>query len=86
MFFKNNNMTIKEINEAIEKNKIYFGIKQAIKHKKDIKTVFIVKDTREETVEKLENAEIEFIVLRTKDDMKKNLNLDFTSEVFSIKK
>jgi len=79
-------MSIKEINEAIEKNKVYFGIKQAIKHKKDINTVFIAKDTREETVQKLEDAKIEFIVLKSKAEMSKNLNLDFISEVFSIKK
>lgn len=79
-------MSIKEINEAIEKDKVYFGIKQAIKHKKDLETVFITKDAREDTVQKLEDAGIEFIVLKTKLEMTKNLNLDFTSEVFSIKK
>jgi ribosomal protein L7Ae-like RNA K-turn-binding protein len=79
-------MTIKEIKEAIKDNKIYFGIKQALKRKKDIKAVFITKDTREETVEKLENAKIEFSVLKDKDEITKNLNLDFTSEVFSIQK
>ena len=79
-------MSIKEINEAIEKDNVYFGIKQAIKHKKDIKTVFIAKDTRENTVQKLDDANIEFIVLKTKLEMAKNLNLDFSSEVFSIKK
>jgi len=79
-------MTIKEIKEAMKENKIYFGIKQTIKHKKDLKTVFITKDTREETVKKLEDAKIEFSVLKDKDELTKNLNLDFTSEVFSIKK
>ena len=79
-------MSIKEIKEGIENKKVYFGIKQAIKHKKDIKTVFIAKDTRDETVEMLEAAKIEFIVLKSKADLTKNLNLDFTSEVFSIKK
>ena len=79
-------MSVKEINEAIEKDKVYFGIKQAIKHKKEIKAVFIAKDTREETVQKLENAGIEFSVLKTKLEMAKNLNIDFPSEVFSIKK
>ncbi len=79
-------MSIKEIKEAMEDGKVLFGIKQAIKHKKNIKTVFIAKDTRDETVEKLEDAKVEFIVLKTKADLTKNLNLDFMSEVFSIKK
>ena len=77
-------MSIKEIKEALKDDKVYFGIKQALKHKKDIKAVFITKDTREETVEKLEDAKIEFSVLKDKDEITKNLNLDFTSEVFSI--
>ena len=78
-------MNLKEIKEAIEEEKIYFGIKQAIKHKKDIASVFITKDARDETVKKLEDAGIEFVVLKTKSEMTKNLNLDFESEVFSIK-
>jgi len=79
-------MSIKEIKEAMKDDKVYFGIKQTLKHKKDIKAVFITKDTREDTVEKLEDAKVEFVVLKNKDEMTKNLNLDFTSEVFSIKK
>jgi ribosomal protein L7Ae-like RNA K-turn-binding protein len=79
-------MSIKEIKEGIDAGKVLYGIRQAIKNKKDIKTVFIAKDTRDETVEKLEKAGIEFVVLKSKEDLTKNLNLDFTSEVFSIKK
>jgi ribosomal protein L7Ae-like RNA K-turn-binding protein len=79
-------MSIKEIKEAIDDNKIYFGIKQAVKQKKDISFVFISKDARDSTVQKLEDAKVEFIVLKTKAEMAKNLNLDFESEVFSIKK
>jgi ribosomal protein L7Ae-like RNA K-turn-binding protein len=79
-------MSLKEIKEAIEKESIYFGIRQAIKHKKEIGSVFISKDARESTVAKLEAAEIEFTVLKSKEEISKNLNLDFESEVFSIKK
>lgn len=79
-------MSIKEIKEALEKDKVYFGIKQAIKHKKEIDSVFITKDTRDDTVKKLEDEDIEFVVLKSKSDMTKNLNLNFESEVFSIKK
>ncbi len=79
-------MSVREIVEAIKSKKAIFGIKQAIKHKKDIDSVFICKDTRDETVDKLEEEKIEFVVLKTKKEMAKELNLDFLSEVFSVKK
>lgn len=77
-------MSIKEIREAMEKGNVLFGVKQALKNKK-LKQVFISKDTRDETVEKLEAAKIEFDVLKSKADISKELNLDFECEVFSIK-
>ncbi|MCR4284841.1 MAG: hypothetical protein NUV97_02230 [archaeon] len=79
-------MSIKEIKEAIEKGEVYFGIRQTIKNSNQIKTTFIARDTREETVEKLGAANIEFIVLKPKSDIAKELNLDFECEVFSIAK
>ena len=51
-----------------------------------IQNVFIAKDTRDETVEKLEAAGIEFDVLKSKAELAKELNLDFGCEVFSIQK
>ena len=50
-----------------------------------ISNVFIAKDTRDETVEKLEDANIEFVVLKSKADLAKELNLDFECEVFCLK-
>jgi ribosomal protein L7Ae-like RNA K-turn-binding protein len=79
-------MSVKELKEAFEKKKVFFGIKQAIKNSKKIANVFVVRDVRDETVEKLEKAGIEFEVLKSKDDIAKELNLDFTCEVFSVKK
>ena len=78
-------MSVRDIEDALKENNVYFGIKQCLKHKKEIKHVFITKDARDSTVEKLENAKIEFIVLKTKKDLTKLLNLNFESEVFSIK-
>jgi len=78
-------MSVKELKEAIEKDKVYFGIRQAIKNAKNLKNVFIAKNARDETVEKLEKAGIEFVVLKTKEDLARELNLDFESEVFSTK-
>ena len=77
-------MSIKEIKEAIENGNILFGIRQALKGKK-LKGVFIAKDTRDATVEKLEAAKVEFDVLKTKAELARELNLDFECEVFSIK-
>jgi ribosomal protein L7Ae-like RNA K-turn-binding protein len=79
-------MSIKEISEAIKNEKALFGIKQCVKHKKKVESVFICKDTRDETVDKLEDEKIEFSVLKTKKEMAKELNLDFLSEVFSLVK
>jgi len=77
-------MSIKEISEAIESGNVLFGIKQALKLGKKSKNVFIAKDTRDETVEKLEAAGIEFDVLKSKAELAKELNLDFECEVFSL--
>ncbi len=79
-------MSIKEIKEAMKDNLVFFGIKQTLKNKDKLTNVFITKDTRDETVDKLENAKIEFDVLRSKADIIKELNLDFDCEVFSLHK
>jgi ribosomal protein L7Ae-like RNA K-turn-binding protein len=78
-------MSVKELKEGIEAGKVQFGVKQALKMGKKAKNVFIAKDTRDETVEKLETAGIEFDVLKSKADLSKELNLDFESEVFLLK-
>ena len=78
-------MSVKEIREGIDAGNIMFGVRQALKSGKKAKNVFICKDTRDETVSKLEDAGIEFVVLKTKADLAKELNLDFESEVFSLK-
>jgi len=78
-------MSIKEIKEAIEKEEVLFGIRQTIKNKKNLKRVFVPKDAREETIKRLESEGIEFTTLKAKEEMAKELNLDFGCEVFSIK-
>lgn len=78
-------MSVKEIKEAMDAGKVMFGIKQCLKVGKKAKNVFIAKDTRDETVEKLEGAQVEFIVLKSKEDLAKELNLDFECEVFCLK-
>lgn len=76
-------MSVKEIKESLEKGHVYFGIRQTIKHAKKIKNVYITKDARDQTAEALDKANIEFVVLKPKSDMTKELNLDFECEVFS---
>jgi len=78
-------MSVKELREGIEAGKVFFGIRQALKLGKKAKNIFIAKDTRDETVERLESAGLEFDVLKSKADLTKELNLDFGAEVFSLK-
>jgi len=78
-------MSIKEISEAIDSGNVSFGIRQCLKAGKKAKNIFIAKDARDETVEKLEDAKIEFTVLKSKEDLAKELNLDFECEVFCLK-
>jgi len=78
-------VTIKDLRDGIEAGKVMFGIRQALKGGKKAKNVLIAKDARDETVEKLESAGIEFDVLKSKDELAKELNLGFECEVFSLK-
>ena len=77
-------MSLKEIREAIEDGKVMYGSNQTLKKGKKLKRVFIAKDSRDSTVEKLDSAGIEFDVLKSKSDLTKELNLDFFTEVISI--
>ena len=79
-------MSVKEIKAAMEELRVFFGIRQTLKNVKNLENVFIAKDVRDETVKVLEDAGIEFSVLKPKSEMAKELNLGFESEVFSIKK
>jgi len=78
-------MSVKEISEAMDSGNAMFGVRQCLKAGKKAKNVFIAKDTRDGTVEKLEDAKIEFVVLKSKVDLAKELNLDFECEVFCLK-
>ena len=78
-------MSVKELREGIEEGRVLFGVKQALKLGKKAKNIFIAKDTRDETVERLESAGIDFDVLKSKEDLSRELNLDFFAEVISIK-
>ena len=82
-------MSIKELKDAMEEGKVLFGIRQALKSVKGKKKldVFIVRDARDGTAEKLDSAKVQFEVLGrlNKEEVAKELGLDFESEVFTIK-
>ena len=81
-------MSIKDIKEAHEQEKVTFGIKQTLKHfdkKKSSKSkVFLAKDAREETVKKLQDAKIDFEHTKSRAEIAKELNLDFEAEVYLL--
>lgn len=79
-------MGIKEIKDAVEEKKAYFGLKECLKHKKNLKEVYVVKDAREDVINKLNENKVKFNLLKTKKEVIKLLNLDFNCEVFSIVK
>jgi len=82
-------MSLRDLMDADKKGNVTFGIKQVLKlakAKKLKKTsrVFVARDTREETIKKLEDAGVEFEVLKNKDDITREMGIDFDSEVFLI--
>ncbi len=82
-------MSVKELAEAEKEGKLSYGIQEVLKlaKKKKMKKssrVFVCRDTREETLKKLEIAGVEFEVLKNKSDVSRELALGFDSEVFLI--
>lgn len=82
-------MTIKELIDAKKNGEISFGIKEVLRLAKNKKLgknsrIFVAKDSRESTFKKLEEAGVEFEVLKTKADISNELGIDFDSEVFLI--
>jgi ribosomal protein L7Ae-like RNA K-turn-binding protein len=82
-------MSLKDLSDANKKGKLSFGVRQVLRLAKKKKLgkssrVFVCRDTREETIKKLEDAGVEFEVLKNKIDIAKELGIDFDSEVFLI--
>lgn len=79
-------MAIKELKEAIEKKKAIFGLRENLKNLKSKKKskVYVVSDARPETFAKLKEKGIEAEMLKKKEDVCKELGLNFECEVFSI--
>ena len=79
-------MSLKELKESMEKDLVFFGVRHVLKNPKNLNDVFLAKDARPETVKQLEDLNIEFSVLKSKVDLRKELNMDFDCEVFSTDK
>lgn len=82
-------MSLRDLIEADKKGNVSFGIKQVlrlakVKKLKKTSRVFVARDTREETIKQLEDAGVEFEVLKNKDDIAREMGIDFDSEVFLI--
>lgn len=79
-------MSLKDLKEAAEKDKVTFGLKQALKNSKSKKKikVYVVSDVRQEVFKKLEEKGIDFERIKSRQDVQKELGLDFECEVFSI--
>lgn len=79
-------MSLKELKESIEKGNTFFGLRHVLKNPKNLNEVFLAKDARSETVKQLESLNIEFTVLKSKEDLRRELDMDFECEVFSTGK
>ncbi|MEI7718525.1 MAG: ribosomal L7Ae/L30e/S12e/Gadd45 family protein [archaeon] len=82
-------MSLRDLVEADKKGNVVFGIKQVLKlarakKLKKASRVFVARDTREETIKQLEDAGVEFEVLKNKVDITREMGIDFDSEVFLI--
>jgi ribosomal protein L7Ae-like RNA K-turn-binding protein len=82
-------MSLRDLSEAYKKENVSFGINQVFKLAKAKKLkkssrVFIARDARDATIKKLEDAGVEFEVLKNKGDISRELGIDFNSEVFLI--
>lgn len=80
-------MSLKEVKEAMKLDKVSFGIKQVLKVAAEGKkklNVYVAKDARNETLDKLQEKNINFEFLKNKKEIAKELEIDFESEVYLV--
>ena len=77
-------MSIKEIKTAKDEGKIYFGLKQCLKHIKNIKKVYVPKDAGEDILKRLKEKGVDFEFTKSHKDLLKELDNNFHCSVFSI--
>lgn len=78
-------MSVNDIKEAMKNESVYFGLKETLKNIKKVKNVFVSKDARSNTLKVLDEKKIKYKILKDREEMSKLLDLNFTSEVFSIR-
>lgn len=78
---------VRELKQHIDKQNVFFGIKQSLKNTDKLEKAFITSDCRPQ-IKKLLNAnKVEFEELEfSKQDTSKTLELNFQCEIFGIKK
>ncbi len=80
-------MSLKDVRDGIEKGSVCFGFKQTLKNfkpKKKMK-VFVAKDVRQDILDRLNELGMEPDFLKSKQEIAKELNLDFQCETFLLK-
>jgi ribosomal protein L7Ae-like RNA K-turn-binding protein len=81
-------MSLKELSENYKLNKLKFGLRSVLKSNKSKKNksgkIFVAKNARVSTIETLQKNNINFEFSKTKEEISKELNLDFESEIFLI--
>lgn len=82
-------MSLKELKESAESKKVIFGLKQILKKVKSKKLkkgakVFVAKDAREEVIQELTKADINFEFLKSKKEISKELGIDFAAEAYLV--
>lgn len=81
-------MSLTELGASMKVGKLCFGLKQVLKGAKSKKKkqgkVFVAKDARQEIIEVLQKEGINFEFSKTKEEISKELDLDFESEVYLI--
>ena len=76
-----------DLHDFIKLEKVVFGARETVRHGKKISQVFVASDCRAETIEMLKQKGFNIEFLETpKHELTDKFALDFTCEVFGVKK
>jgi ribosomal protein L7Ae-like RNA K-turn-binding protein len=78
---------VSELHEFVKKEKVVFGVRETTKHAKKLSRVFVASDCRNDIADMLKQKglNVEFLEM-PKNELMDKLALDFTCEVFGVKK
>lgn len=78
---------IHELKKSIDNNVVLFGVKEALRHSKNLDVAYVPADCRQETLSLLGNNNVEIEVMDiSKKELAEKLELNFRCEVFGLKK